>query len=87
MNVLPVISKEGNLRYLVFGKDYEAHKNPNELLDASKDILWVRVLIQGTMKKGFPRWSRPEQMRSALTLPKDLPSGRRLPGIYKKQIW
>lgn len=37
LNVLPVISKEGNLRYLVFRKDYEAHKeNPNELLDASK---------------------------------------------------
>ncbi|HHW46640.1 MAG TPA: IMP dehydrogenase [Clostridiales bacterium] len=37
LNTLPIIDKEGRLRYLVFRKDYEAHKeNPNELLDASK---------------------------------------------------
>ncbi len=37
LNSLPIISKEGNLRYFVFRKDYEQHKNnPNELLDASK---------------------------------------------------
>ncbi len=37
LNVLPVISKEGNLLYMVFRKDYDNHKNnPNELLDSSK---------------------------------------------------
>ena len=30
---------EGNLKYLVFGKDYEDRKtNPNSLLDRVKDI-------------------------------------------------
>ena len=37
LNTLPIISKEGNLVYLVFRKDYDSHKqNPNELLDSSK---------------------------------------------------
>ena len=37
LNSLPIINEEGKLCYLVFRKDYEAHKqNPNELLDASK---------------------------------------------------
>ena len=37
LNVLPIISKEGNLLYMVFRKDYDNHKNnPNELLDSSK---------------------------------------------------
>ncbi|MBQ8432566.1 MAG: IMP dehydrogenase [Clostridia bacterium] len=37
LNSLPIINEAGNLCYLVFRKDYEAHKqNPNELLDASK---------------------------------------------------
>ena len=34
---LPILSKEGNLRYLVFRKDYEERKhNPNSLLDENK---------------------------------------------------
>ena len=34
---LPVLSKEGNLKYLVFRKDYEERKNnPNSLLDENK---------------------------------------------------
>ncbi|MCF0110034.1 MAG: IMP dehydrogenase [Erysipelotrichaceae bacterium] len=37
LNTLPVVDKQGNLKYLVFRKDYEDHKeNPNELLDADK---------------------------------------------------
>lgn len=37
LNSLPIISDDGRLCYMVFRKDYEAHKqNPNELLDADK---------------------------------------------------
>ncbi len=37
INVLPIIDKEQQLRYFVFRKDYDSHKeNPLELLDASK---------------------------------------------------
>ena len=37
LNSLPIIDKDQNLKYFVFRKDYDAHKeNPNELLDAQK---------------------------------------------------
>ena len=37
LNALPVIDRAGNLKYMVFRKDYDSHKeNPNELLDAHK---------------------------------------------------
>ncbi len=37
LNALPIISKDGKMRYFVFRKDYDSHKqNPNELLDGEK---------------------------------------------------
>ena len=37
LNTLPIVDKKGNLKALVFRKDYETHKDhPNELLDAQK---------------------------------------------------
>lgn len=37
LNSLPIIDKNGNLKYFVFRKDYTERKdNPNELLDANK---------------------------------------------------
>lgn len=37
LNSLPIVDKNGNLKYFVFRKDYDAHKeNPNELLDNHK---------------------------------------------------
>ncbi|MBO4380735.1 MAG: IMP dehydrogenase [Clostridia bacterium] len=37
LNQLPIIDDDGNLLYLIFRKDYDAHKeNPNELLDDQK---------------------------------------------------
>ena len=37
LNTLPIIDKKGNLKSLVFRKDYESHKDhPNELLDDNK---------------------------------------------------
>ena len=37
LNSLPIIDNNGNLKYFVFRKDYDAHKeNPNELLDEQK---------------------------------------------------
>lgn len=40
LNSLPIIDKNGNLKYFVFRKDYDEHKdNPNELLDGNKRYL------------------------------------------------
>ena len=37
LNTLPIVDKKGNLKALVFRKDYESHKdNPDELLDEDK---------------------------------------------------
>ncbi len=37
LNSLPIVSSDGRLRYFVFRKDYDTHKqNPNELLDKEK---------------------------------------------------
>ncbi len=37
LNSLPILDKDGKLKYFVFRKDYEAHKeNPCELLDSQK---------------------------------------------------
>ncbi len=40
LNSLPIIDKNGNLKYFVFRKDYAQHKeNPQELLDANKSYI------------------------------------------------
>ena len=40
LNTLPVIDKDGNLKYMVFRKDYDSHKEyPNELLDQHKRFI------------------------------------------------
>ena len=40
LNSLPIVTKEGNLAYFVFRKDYADHKNnPNEVLDEQKRYL------------------------------------------------
>ena len=40
LNALPIVSKDGELRYFVFRKDYANHKNyPDELLDSEKRYL------------------------------------------------
>ena len=40
LNSLPIIDSNRNLRYLVFRKDYTAHKeNPDELLDSHKRLI------------------------------------------------
>lgn len=40
LNSLPIVDKEGRLKYFVFRKDYESHKdNPLELLDDKKRLL------------------------------------------------
>ena len=37
LNQLPLIDKQGRLKYFVFRKDYDSHKNnPNEILDGQK---------------------------------------------------
>ncbi|MBR7116999.1 MAG: IMP dehydrogenase [Clostridia bacterium] len=40
LNSLPIIDKDGKLKYFVFRKDYSQHKeNPQELLDANKSYI------------------------------------------------
>ena len=40
INCLPILTEEGNLKYLVFRKDYEERKNnPNSLLDENKRFI------------------------------------------------
>ncbi len=40
LNSLPLVDAEGNLKYLVFRKDYDSHKeNVNELLDSHKSYM------------------------------------------------
>ena len=40
LNCLPIINKDQQLRYLVFRKDYDEHKeNPDELVDAEKRLV------------------------------------------------
>ena len=40
LNSLPILDKEGNLKYFVFRKDYAQHKsNPQELLDKNKSYI------------------------------------------------
>ena len=40
INTLPLVDKKGNLRFLVFRKDYDSHKeNANELLDEHKSYM------------------------------------------------
>lgn len=40
LNTLPIVDKDGNLKYFVFRKDYDSHKNnPNEVLDSKKQLL------------------------------------------------
>ena len=40
INTLPLVDKKGNLRFLVFRKDYDSHKeNANELLDCHKSYV------------------------------------------------
>lgn len=40
LNTLPIIGKDQKLKYFVFRKDYDDHKeNPNELLDTNKKLL------------------------------------------------
>lgn len=40
LNTLPIIDKKNRLKYFVFRKDYDSHKeNPNELLDSKKRLM------------------------------------------------
>lgn len=40
LNTLPIIDKNNRLKYFVFRKDYDSHKeNPNELLDSKKRLM------------------------------------------------
>ena len=40
LNALPIVGKDGRLKYFVFRKDYDSHKEfPNELLDSQKRFI------------------------------------------------
>ena len=63
INCLPVIDEQQRLKYLVFRKDYTAHKeNPLELLDQHKRLMVGAGLTPGITMTGCRRWWRREQI-------------------------
>lgn len=56
LNCLPIIDKNQNLKYLVFRKDYENHKqNPNELSDDNMKLLVGAGINTRDYKERVPR--------------------------------
>lgn len=55
LNCLPILNKNGNLKFLVFRKDYDEHKdNPEELLDAEKRLIVGAGINTRDYKKRVP---------------------------------
>ena len=62
LNSLPIIDKDGKLKYFVFRKDYSQHKeNPQELLDANKSYIVGAGISPVTMPRESPHSSRQAQ--------------------------
>ena len=77
LNCLPVITKEGNLAYLVFRKDYAEHKeNPRELVDANKRLVVGAGINTRDYRRGCPPSSQPARTFCASILPMVFPSGK-----------
>ncbi|MDD4711850.1 MAG: IMP dehydrogenase [Bacteroidales bacterium] len=56
LNCLPIIDKNQNLKYLVFRKDYDDHKeNPNELSDEHKKLLVGAGINTRDFKERVPK--------------------------------
>ena len=56
INALPIIDDDQNLRYFVFRKDYDNHKdNPNELLDSQKRLLVGAGINTRDYKERIPK--------------------------------
>ncbi|MDR0364091.1 MAG: IMP dehydrogenase [Bacteroidales bacterium] len=56
INALPVIDDRQHLRYFVFRKDYDNHKeNPNELLDKNKSLLTGAGINTRDYKERIPK--------------------------------
>ena len=56
LNCLPILTEEGNLKYLVFRKDYEERKNnPNSLLDENKRYIVGAGINTRDYKERIPK--------------------------------
>ena len=56
VNALPIIDENQNLKYFVFRKDYDNHKNnPNELLDSQKRLMVGAGINTRDYKERIPR--------------------------------
>lgn len=76
INCLPIVGDDQRLEYLVFRKDYEAHKDhPNELLDANKSYIVGAALTLGITRKEFRRLSMLELTFWSLIPPMDTVNG------------
>ena len=65
LNSLPIVDSEGNLRYFVFRKDYDAHKdNPNELLDADKRYVVGAGINTRDSRRAYSRTCRGGRRRA-----------------------
>ena len=75
INTLPLVDAEGNLKYMVFRKDYDSHKkNANELLDKNKSYVVGAGITPAITLSACPHWWMPVWMCCASTLPRVTPS-------------
>jgi IMP dehydrogenase len=80
INSLPIVDDNGNLLYLVFRKDYSAHKEyPLELLMPRSATLSAQASTPGTTRNGCLLCWRPAQTCCASTPPRAFPAGRSTP--------
>ena len=80
INTLPLVDEEGHLKYFVFRKDYNSHKeNANELLDARKSYVVGAGINTRDYASGCLLWWKPAWMCCASTPPRATRSGRAAP--------
>ena len=80
INTLPLVDAEGNLKYIVFRKDYDSHKkNANELLDKNKSYVVGAGINTRDYAQRVPALVEAGVDVSASTPLRATPSGRAAP--------
>lgn len=80
INTLPLVDAEGNLKYMVFRKDYDSHKkNANELLDKNKSYVVGAGINTRDYAERVPALVDAGVDVLCIDLPRVTPSGRAAP--------
>ena len=80
LNALPLIDKNQHLKFMVFRKDYDSHKeNINELLDKNKSYVVGAGINTRDYAERVPALVKPVRMFCASTLRRVSLSGRAAP--------